>query len=65
MLFETVRIKDSNGSVMIAEIFVRPDCDVFVVLVASIIVGSSGKGISTIGSTGFVFQKDVILFPFW
>jgi hypothetical protein len=63
-LFDTVCIKDSNGGVMVTKIFIGPDCDVFVVLVASIIVGSAGKGVSSIGSTQLVFQEDVVLFPF-
>jgi hypothetical protein len=56
VLFNTVSIEDSDGGVMVAKIFVRPDCDVFVVLITGIIVRSPGKGISVIGGTRFVFQ---------
>jgi hypothetical protein len=48
---------------MIAEVCIGPDCDVFIVLVTGIIVGSAGEGVSTVSSPRFVFQEDVILFP--
>jgi hypothetical protein len=60
-LFNTVGVEDSNGGVVSAEIFVRPNCDIFVVLVASIIVGAAGEGVSSIGSAQLVFEEDVVL----
>jgi hypothetical protein len=51
--------------VVIAKIFVRPDCDILVVLVTGIIIGLVGKGVSTIGCTGFVLQENVVLFLLW
>jgi hypothetical protein len=61
-LLNTVGIEDSNGSVVITKIFVRPDGDVLIVLVAGVIVRSAGKGISSIGSAWLIFQEDVVLF---
>jgi hypothetical protein len=49
---------------MAAEVFVGPDCNVFIVLVTGIIVGSAGESVSTISSPRFILQEDVILFPF-
>jgi hypothetical protein len=61
-LLNTVGVKDLNGGVVTTEIFIGPNCDVLIVLVTSIIVGSAGKGISSIGSARLIFQEDVVLF---
>jgi hypothetical protein len=61
-LLNTVGVEDLNSSVVIAKIFIRPNCDILIVLVTSIVVGSAGKGISSIGSARLIFQEDVVLF---
>jgi short subunit fatty acids transporter len=63
-LLNTISVEDSNGGVVITKIFIRPNCDVVVVLVASVIVGSVGKGVSSIGGAWLVFQEDVVLLSF-
>jgi hypothetical protein len=63
-LLNAVSVEDLNGGVVITEIFVRLDSDVLVVLVTSVIVGSAGKGVSSIGSAWLIFQEDVVLFLF-
>jgi hypothetical protein len=63
-LLNTVSVKDSNGGVVIAEIFVRPNCDIFVILITGIIIGVAREGISSISGTRFILQKDIVLFPF-
>jgi hypothetical protein len=60
-LFDTISVENTNGGVVGAEIFVRLDCDVIIGRIASIVVGLAGKGISVVGGTRFVLQKDVIL----
>jgi hypothetical protein len=63
-LLNTVSVKDSNSGVVITKIFIRPNCNVFIVLVTSIVVRLAGEGVSSIGGTWLIFQEDVVLFLF-
>ena len=50
---------------LLAEIMVWPDSDIFVVWVSiNFIVGAAGEGVCTICGPGFVFEQDIILFSF-
>jgi hypothetical protein len=53
--FDTISVENLNDSVLITKVFIRPDRNIFIVLVTSIIVGSIREGVSMISSPRFVF----------
>jgi hypothetical protein len=63
--FKTVPVGDANASMLLAEIMVWPDYDIFVVWISfDLIIWSMGKGVSTICSPRLIFEYDVVLLPF-
>jgi hypothetical protein len=65
MLLDAVSIKNLDSGVMITKIFIRPNCDVLIVLVTSIVVVLAGKGVSSVGGARLIFQENVVLFLLW
>jgi hypothetical protein len=50
---------------LFAKIVVWPDNDIVVVWVSvDLVVGSVGEGVGAVCGPGFVFENDVVLFPF-
>jgi hypothetical protein len=64
-VFETIPVGDVDAGVLVTEIMVWPDSDIFVVWVSiDFIVWVAGEGICTVRGSRFVFKQDIILFLF-
>jgi hypothetical protein len=64
-VFKTVPVCDMDVGVCFTEVSVWPNCNVFIIWISiNLVIGAAGKGVCTICGSWFIFQQDIVLFPF-